>query len=232
MNATLLQKFHVSGRFQTKAVAIIITEILTGISISLLINVNMGTDPGTFTNVILSERLGISFGNWMVMENAALFAIMFGVSRLRYVGLGTFANMILLGYSCDFGRFLWSILLPDSVFTVSPMREIIFAFALAALILFCAIYMNLQMGLAPYDALPFIISNHLPHIPFYVVRMTWDFSIIGIGLLVGGVPPIGVILMALFLGPVVTIVGHRMARRFPSIAGQTQDDAHRKLQAA
>ena len=68
-----------------------------------------------------------------------------------------------------------------------------------------------EMGVAPYDAIPSIITKKVtskfPKIPKMAVRMTWDFAAILIGTLVGGVPIIGIILMAIFLGPAITLVG-------------------------
>ena len=40
-----------------------------------------------------------------------------------------------------------------------------------------------------------------------LIRMAWDFSAILIGTLAGGIPVIGIILMAVFLGPVISLVG-------------------------
>ena len=42
----------------------------------------------------------------------------------------------------------------------------------------CAIYMNSELGIAPYDAVPKIISDRFVKLPFFVVRIIFDYSAI------------------------------------------------------
>ena len=39
-----------------------------------------------------------------------------------------------------------------------------------------------------------------------IVRIAWDGAAIGVGTALGGTPIIGIILMALFLGPAISLV--------------------------
>ncbi len=68
-----------------------------------------------------------------------------------------------------------------------------------------ALYMNADMGLAPYDAIPAIIS-HRSHLPFTLIRILWDFSAILIGILAGKHLSFATVVMALTIGPSVTFV--------------------------
>ncbi len=202
----------IGPNFGRKAAIIIVTEILTGFFLGFLLEVNLGTDPCSFMMATLSKRTGISFGNLQVLINSVLIVLVLGISKLRYIGIGTFANMILIGYASDLSRFVMRRVLPDDYFTVFPARGIIFVLALAAFILCCGVYMNMDAGLAPYDATPMIIGGFLPPLPFTAIRMCWDFGVIGIGILAGGTPNIGCLLMALFLGPVISFVGKAMKK--------------------
>lgn len=124
------------------------------------------------------------------------------------IGLGTIGNMVLIGYTSDFCRFLWAKWIPRQTFTDFPARGLLFAFALAGFVFSASLYMNADMGLAPYDGVPIILHEHLfPKVSFTYVRMAFDFTIILIGVLSGGKPNIGIILMALLLGPTVGAVG-------------------------
>ena len=74
--------------------------------------------------------------------------------------------------------------------------------------------MNAQMGVAPYDAIPNIISGWTPKVPFAVIRIIFDLSAVGIGIIAGKLNPngiqgsiIGSILMSLMLGPIISLVG-------------------------
>ena len=71
--------------------------------------------------------------------------------------------------------------------------------------------MNADVGVAPYDAMPLILHDRvLKKVPFKFVRIAYDFLVIIIGCIFGGTPNIGIILMALALGPVITAVGKRL----------------------
>lgn len=193
---------------RSKAIAVIITEIVTGFFLSFLIEVKFGTDPCTFMNLSISDRLGISFGTWQFLLNLILLVFVLLFSKLRYIGIGTVANMVLIGYSADFCRFLWARVFPSGFFTQTVARIAFFVIGLVGFVICCAIYMNLDMGLSPYDALPKIIHEHVRTKSFTPVRMCWDFSVIIIGMIVGWrLPEIGVVAMALFLGPVIGFVG-------------------------
>ena len=101
----------------------------------------------------------------------------------------------------------------DFIFQEWPYRAIVFILALLCFIVAASLYMNADMGVAPYDAIPIMAKKYiLKHIPFLFVRMCYDFSAILIGVLCGGKPSIGIILMAFFLGPIITIIGRYLNR--------------------
>jgi len=179
-----------------------------GVFLSFLIEVNYGTDTSSFINLALSERFGISFGTCMVLANILLFIPQILLER-KLINIGTVANMVLIGYISDFCRFLWSHYLPHDLFTVQPYRTITFIVALIPFLVSVALYMNADMGQAPYDAIPTIISHH-SRLPFSVIRIIWDFSAILIGILVGKNLSIATVVMALTIGPSVTIIGRFM----------------------
>lgn len=77
---------------------------LMGFSISWLVPCGFGTDGFTALNLAVSAKLGLSFGTWQAALNIALFLLVLAFGR-RHIGLGTFANMLLVGYICDF--FSW-----------------------------------------------------------------------------------------------------------------------------
>ena len=85
-----------------------------------------------------------------------------------------------------------------------------------------AVYINADTGVAPYDGIPIILTDaatsHLPQIPKTAIRICWDGQAIIIGILFGGVPIVGIILMALFLGPLITLVGKKLK---PLLSGES-----------
>ena len=181
-----------------------------GFFLSFLILCNLGTDPCTFMNRSIAAKVGLSFGNMQFIANLVMFIIVLIFSR-KLIGIGTFFNMVLIGYYADFFCWLWKKILPQNTFTNSLSRWIIFFIAIFAFIICAAVYINTNTGVAPYDGLPIIISdkirNKFASFPKTLVRMIWDALVIVVGILMGSTPVIGIILMAVFLGPAITFVG-------------------------
>jgi uncharacterized membrane protein YczE len=63
--------------------------------------------------------------------------------------------------------------------------------------------MNMDMGTAPYDAIPYIFSSHLPKVPFRIVRIIFDLTVTIIGVIFGGKLGIVTVIMVFSVGPVV-----------------------------
>lgn len=193
--------------FKKRLIVMNVGVFLMGFFLSFLIKVDLGTDPCTFMNWTISERLGILFGTWQLLLNAVLFifVILFGRNN---IGFGTIANMVFIGYIVNFFKWVWEKTIPEYYFTEMPYRAVIFVLALFCFIISVSFYINANMGVAPYDAMPQIISQKvLKKVPFAVIRIAYDFLVIIIGVLLGGKPNIGIVLMALFLGPIITVVG-------------------------
>ena len=161
-----------------------------GFFLSFLMLCGLGTDPCSFMNKAISLRIGLSFGNWQLIINAVMLVIVLFWDRFVW---------------------LWGKIIPAHYFTDTISKWAIFLVALFLFIISAAVYINSDMGVAPYDALPKIItekvSARFPKFPRMLIRMAWDFSAILIGTLAGGIPVIGIILMAVFLGPVISLVG-------------------------
>ena len=182
-----------------------------GFFVSFLIEVDLGTDPFTFMNVVLAERLGISFGTWELIFNAALFIPVLIWGR-KYIGPGTVMNMVCIGYIADLCRFIWARTIPESWFRELPGRGVVFALALIGFVIAAAVYMNADAGLSPYDAVPQLIHRLLKFIPFFLLRIVYDGTAVVVGMLCGSMPNIGHILMVLLLGPAITMVGKLMKK--------------------
>lgn len=197
----LFYKEHI-GR---KITAVLIAVITMGFALSWLVRVNMGTDPCTSMNLGISNLLGLSLGNWQVLFNFILliFVIRFDYSK---IGIGTLANMILVGYSLDFFSWVWNQVLPQDAFASLWIRIAVLIPALTIFILAAAVYMAVDLGTAPYDAISFIIANRQRKLPFRMVRICWDVAAATIGFLLGSTLGVVTVLIAFALGPVITLV--------------------------
>ena len=189
--------------------------ILMGVFVSILVEIGWGTDPASFMNLNIACALGWGLGNTEVLVYGLMlvFTFIFGA---QMIGFGTLANMILIGYVVDLCRWIWrNIGFADFIADSSTgIRILIFAITLICFVFVAAIYINAQMGVAPYDAMPQIISDWIPKVPFFVIRILFDLTAVLIGVIFGKLNPegvqgsaIGSIVMSLLLGPVISLVG-------------------------
>ena len=189
--------------------------ILMGVFVSILVEIGWGTDPASFMNLNIASTLGWGLGNTEVLVYGLMlvFTFIFGA---QMIGFGTLANMILIGYVVDLCRWIWrNIGFADFIADSSTViRILIFAITLICFVFVAAIYINAQMGVAPYDAMPQIISEWIPKVPFFVIRILFDLTAVLIGVIFGKLNPegvqgsaIGSIVMSLLLGPVISLVG-------------------------
>lgn len=189
--------------------------LLMGVFVSILVEIGWGTDPASFMNLNIASLLGWGLGNTEVLVYGLMLVFTFAFGA-EMIGFGTLANMILIGYVIDICRWIWknigfATVLSEGSFV---LRLTIFVVVLLLFVIAAAIYMNAQMGVAPYDAIPNILSGWMPKIPFFVVRMSFDLSAVLIGVIAGKLGEAGIqgsiigsVAMSFLLGPVITVVG-------------------------
>lgn len=205
-----IKGMYTKTNFRRRLTAVILAVITMGFALSWLVLVDLGTDPCTSMNLAIAEKLGMSIGNWQALLNVILFVFVVFLGR-DYIGFGTLANMFLVGYSLDFFSWLWEKLLPVGLFDSMAWRIGVLIPALAVFVVAAAVYMDVELGTAPYDAIPLIFSRYHAKIPFRVVRMAYDFLIIVIALCFGAKIGVVTILMAFTLGPVIALVGEKLS---------------------
>ena len=184
---------------------LILSVVTMGFCLSYLNLAAFGTDPCTTLNLKISEILGISLGNWQALFNCILFIFVFFLAK-EQIGWGTLANMFLVGYSFDFFATINNKILPANLFESMTIRILFTIPALTIFVFAAAIYMALQQGTAPYDAIPFIIHKKWSNVPFRMIRMSWDIGFCMLGILLGANLGIVTLIMAFTLGPVISYV--------------------------
>ncbi len=197
-------------RFKKRMIMMSIGIVLQAFGLSLLINLRLGTDPcSSFTQGVTNLIPGLSFGTCQLLCNLAMFifVIRYDLSR---IGFGTIGNMVCLGYISDFFRWIWSIVLPTDFFDNIVVCLILLIPVLAVFCVGAATYMSTGLGSAPYDALPFILSEHNPKWSFKKIRMIWDILFMLGGLLLGGNVGAVTIALAFFLGPIISWIQRKV----------------------
>ena len=107
---------------------------------------------------------------------------------------------------------IWNHVLPAGFFAAAPVRYFLMIPGLVGLLFGAAAYMCSGLGSSPYDALPFIISNHVKRLSFKTVRMLWDIVFMAAGFMLGGTVGIVTVAVAFFCGPVVAWVQRKLER--------------------
>ena len=190
-------------KFKNRMIMMIVGVLLQGLGLSLLINLELGTDPCSCLTQGVTNYLPLSFGTCQLLCHLVTFAFVIRFD-LSQIGFGTIGNMVCLGYISDFFRWIWSMVLPADFFEQKLICYVLLVPVLAVFCIGAATYMSAGLGSSPYDALPFIISEHNKKISFKLIRMLWDIAFMVGGLILGGDVGIVTVAVAFFLGPIIS----------------------------
>ena len=186
---------------------LIISVILMGMCVAFFEKLQVGTDPCTVFNLSMAQNvLGWeNLGTWQLIFNLILLVIILLLKEGRFIGLGSLANMVLVGYSRDFFKPIVEMLLPGEMHSLL-VRGGVFVPTMLLFLVAVAFYMVVELGTAPYDAVSQIIASHTKKVSFTVIRISYDIFITVIGFLLGGQVGIFTVLSCFFLGPVISAI--------------------------
>ena len=208
-DATNRKCFARPPKFKNRMIMMLCGIMAQGLGLSILRAINLGTDPCSCLTQGVTNFVPLSFGTCQLLCHLVTFVFVIRYD-LGMIGFGTIGNMCFLGYISDFFQWIWSLLLPAGFFEVVINRYLLLIPSLAVFLLGAAAYMCAGLGSSPYDALPFIISGHVRRFAFKIVRMLWDISFMAAGFVLGGDVGIVTILVAFFLGPIITGVQKKL----------------------
>ena len=94
---------------------------MMGVGLSILRDINLGTDACSCFAQGLSCFLPFGFGTCLLLFNivSLCFVLKFDIGM---IGFGTLGNMLFLGYISDFFKWLWGVLLPAGFFENTAAR--------------------------------------------------------------------------------------------------------------
>lgn len=179
-----------------------------GFCIAVFDRIGFGTDPCTTMNLGISRMTGISYGGCQVLFNAILLLIVIR-HDLRKIGIGTVANMLLIGYIGEAFMRLFDGIPAMNAMSV-PVRLCVFVPTMALFLFVASIYIVVDLGVAPYDAVPMIIADHVRRVPFRTVRICWDVGVLAIGYALGSTVGLTTVVTGFCLGPAIAAVSRRV----------------------
>ena len=194
---------------------LLISVILMGMCVAFFEKLQVGTDPCTVFNLSMAQNvLGWSnLGTWQLIFNLILLVVILLLKEGKFIGLGSLANMVLVGYSRDFFKPIVEMLLPGDMHSLL-VRGGVFIPTMLLFLVAVAFYMVVELGTAPYDAVSQIIASHTKKVSFTVIRISYDIIITVIGFLLGGKVGIFTVASCFFLGPVISAIAAKFKRVF------------------
>ncbi|NBJ92603.1 YczE/YyaS/YitT family protein [Parablautia muri] len=177
-----------------------------------------GVDAYSSMNLGISGFLGMSFGNWQLIMNVCILSVIF-LNIRRFIGLGTIINMVFVGYIADF--LCWLVRDVMKVNAGLPLRVIFLCIGMILCSLGCALYMEADLGLSPYDSVPFLIMKFTKDkVSFRMARVSADVTVMLIGVVfclaahnnVWEIVGIGTVINAFCNGPLMQFFRTRMTK--------------------
>lgn len=204
-------KNGITGKYRPAVVVCMFLGVASiGISVGMMRIANFGTDPFSCMNLGISSHLPISYGTCQLLVNLVLLIVM-ALSMRKAIGLGTLVNMAGCGYTADF--LIWA--LGHFGITTESMDEhlaVRVALMLAAVVLLgfgAGLYMQCDIGIAPYDALGQIIEQAVHgKLKYKWTRIGTDLVCVAVGFFMGSVVGAATVITAFFTGPLVTFFGN------------------------
>lgn len=169
---------------------------LYGIGLALMVRAGIGVAPWDVLSQGVSLRTGIPFG---LVTNilGALVLLLWIPIRVR-VGVGTVANVLLLGTSAQLGLSV----IPQQ--TIPALQALVFAGGLALVAVATGLYIGARLGPGPRDGLMTGLHRRTGW-RIWIVRTGIEIAVLIGGVLLGGQFGIGTIAFALLIGPMVNV---------------------------
>lgn len=188
--------------------ALALSLIVIGVCVAVFKTVGFGTDPCSTFTLGVSARTGISFGTCQLLFNLLMFipVVRYDLSR---IGIGTIGNMVGIGYIADFCMNIINAHMPENGLSM-PLRIGLFALSMAAFLIAASFYMVVDLGVAPYDAIPQLISAHTDRLSARAVRMLWDILVLSAGFALGSTVGLTTLITGFCLGPAIAFVSGRV----------------------
>lgn len=206
----IIRHLFCQPRMARRIVVLILSVTIMGACVSVFDRIQFGTDPASVLNLGVANKLHMLLGTYQMLFYGALLIVVMAMRQWEFIGLGSIANMVLVGYSKDLFDVIFSsmnILNRDAMGMTERICWLVPT--LGVFMVAVAFYMVVELGSGPYDAIPQIISKYVKKIPYAVIRMIYDLSAIAIGWLLGSTVGVVSIVTGFFLGPIIAAIAKK-----------------------
>lgn len=224
-----IKDMFVQHNMVKRCIISVVSIIIMGFGIALFSVSGFGVDPFTSMNMNISSALGIGYGTYQMLVNAAILVFVVIVAHRGLIGIGTIFNMIGVGYSCELFERITRLLIGGYSGNLA-IRLCLLAAGIIVLCFSCSLFFTANVGVGPYDSLGFMISRKI-NISYKWIRVLTDVSVIIIGLIVsGGLSAIingnyneiknigiGTIITAFMMGPLVNFFSKHVSSKILNV---------------
>jgi uncharacterized membrane protein YczE len=170
--------------------------VLYALGIVLTINGNLGLGPWDAFHVGLSKTIGVSFGQISIMVGLLVLIINYNLDES--IGIGTIANIFVIGLLIDFIFYLK--IIPISHSLLSGAFMLFFGMVFIAFASYC--YIGSGFGTGPRDGL-MVALTRVTKKPIGLIRGIIEMSVLLMGYLLGAKIGLGTVFLAFGIGPIV-----------------------------
>ncbi len=192
-----------------RIMGMILGNIILGIGIAIFRTSLLGNDPYSAMLMAGETYFGIAYSILLPIVNAVIFIIEISFGR-HFIGIGTFVNWFLLGSVAQFFIDLFAVLRIAERGMV--IRLITVAVGVLVVSLGVSLYQSADLGIAPYDSLSIIISEHCP-LPYFWCRLGTDVVCTVVCFALGGIVNVGTAVCAFGLGPFVHFFDRHISKK-------------------
>jgi uncharacterized membrane protein YczE len=168
---------------------------LFGLSITLLIQANLGTSPWVMLTVALAQLTGLTPGVMTMLIGVVVLAV--SLLMRERIGWGTLGNILFIGPWVDLT--LW-LIPPVEGHLVGQIVMLLASVLLMGLA--TAVYISVDAGAGPRDTLMLAIQRHT-NWSLRWARGSIEVAVVIFGWLLGGPAGVGTVVFALLIGPAV-----------------------------
>jgi len=168
---------------------------LFGASVALLVRAELGLDPWDVLHQGISGKSGISLG--LVVIATSVFVLVLWVPLRQRPGIGTLANVLLVGVSLD----ATLAVLPAP--TELPWQIAFLVAGILGSAVATGLYIGAGLGPGPRDGLMTGLAAR--GISIRIARTAIEVAVLALGWLLGGTVGLGTVAYALAIGPLAHI---------------------------
>lgn len=183
-----------AGRLPRRLSQLVVGLVLYGVSMAMMLRSTLGLNPWDVFHAGLTERVTLSFGQVTIVVGA--FVLLLWWPLRQRPGLGTFANVVVIGIAADAG--LAAIAEPSGW----PAQLALLTAGIVLNGLAGGLYIGSQLGPGPRDGLMTGFSRRTG-VSIRVVRTLIEVTVLVVGWVLGGPVGVGTVLYAVSIGPTV-----------------------------